>query len=243
MNIIDCFWELENIGKRTVLLDFANNDIIAASEIHEAVTGYEYLVAKVPCGNISCLLGLQHMGFKVIETQMTVSKRFKDFDFNDKYIRFFNKRLGYNRIEDEKGLKKVLESMTLDMFSTDRIYYDPEFGPKVGLHRYQNWIRSEFEKDSVLFELSIGNNDIGFGLVKCNNNNVHYLLGGIYEKYQNMGYGILTAANPFLYCRANKSEFKKVITAISSNNVQVMQCYNYLNFKIDHMSYVLVKHQ
>lgn len=68
MNVTDCFWELENIGKKTVQLDFVKNDVFVANEVHEAVAGYEYLVAKVPCGNASCLMDLQKMGFKVIET-------------------------------------------------------------------------------------------------------------------------------------------------------------------------------
>lgn len=78
MQVQDCPWEIENIGKRTVQLNYAKDDIYNSEEVCNAVKGYQYLVAKVPAGNISCLLGLQGDGFKMIETQITYSKRIKD---------------------------------------------------------------------------------------------------------------------------------------------------------------------
>ena len=75
MQVQDCFWEIENIGKRTVQLNYTIEDTYTSETVLKAMEGYQYIVAKVPCGNIECLLGLQNDGFNVIETQMSLSKK------------------------------------------------------------------------------------------------------------------------------------------------------------------------
>lgn len=242
MQIQDCPWEIENIGKRTVQLNYTKEDIYDSEKIRKAVEGYQYLVAKVPTGNISCLLGLQSDGFKMIETQLSLSKRIKDFNFNDHLVRLVSKDLSYEIIENEKGLNRVLQAMTPNMFSTDRIYLDPKFGPETGLHRYRNWTKTEFHRGSILAEWKVGEKHIGFSLRRIKDRVSYGLLGGVYEKYQDEGYGMLTAAGNCLFPKLMGYDMKISRTAISSNNMPVLNFYNYLQFKIDKMEYVLIKH-
>lgn len=242
MQVQDCPWEIENIGKKTVQLNYALKDIYNSEEVNGAIAGYQYVVAKVPCGNISCLLGLQQDGFRVMETQLSLSKKMKDFDFDDRLLRVFKGRLHYEIISNEDGLNRVLSRMTPNMFSTDRIYLDPEFGPEIGLRRYRNWTRTEFERGATVCEWNVDGEVIGYGLGKERNGTYYGLLGGVYEKYQDEGYGILTAAGNCLFPKMNGWNVRVCKTAISSNNMPVVDFYTHLNFRIYEMTYVLVKH-
>lgn len=243
MQVQDCPWEIENIGKKTVQLNYALKDIYNSEEVNGAIAGYQYVVAKVPCGNISCLLGLQNDGFRVMETQLSVSMKMKDFPFDDSLLNLFLPRLSYEVVKDENGLQRVLDRMTPNMFSTDRIYLDPKFGPEVGLNRYRNWTRTEFQHGASLSELKIDNESLGFCLLKMNGSTLHSLLVGVYEEYQGKGFGLLTPASSCLFPKMmGYNNIKKCKTAISSNNKPVVAVYNYLNFKIDDMEYVIVKH-
>ena len=242
MEIIDCFWEQANIGKKTIEFVFGADESYDSEKVKQMVTEYEYSVAKVHCGNISCLLGLQADGFILIETQIGLSKKIADFRFDDKMVRFVDKRVNYHTITNEKEMHSVLDSITENMFSTDRIYLDPSLGPKLSLRRYHNWIESEFRKGAILYESELKGERVGFGLFKLNDTTMNVLLGGIYERYQNNGIGILTACGPILFSKSHDLNPYQEITSVSSNNFPVLQFYNYLDFTISKMSYVLVKH-
>lgn len=243
MQTVDCPWEIANIGKRTLQFNYSFKDSYNTQEVRECLEGYKYVVAKVPCGNMNVFLGLQQDGFTVMETQMSLSKKIKDFNTNDRLLIPFRNRISYNLISSEDGLKEVLSRMTSGMFSTDRIYLDPYFGPEVGLHRYRNWVKSEFSRGSILFEFSVDGNAVGFGLRRMEGDTSYGLLGGVYEQYQREGYGILTAANNCLFSTAmGFNDIKQCKTAISSNNKPMLDFYNYLQFKIYKIEYVLVKH-
>lgn len=243
MKVVDCYWELDNIQKSTVELSFNLTDRFNELEVKNNMEGYQYVVAKVECGNIDCLYGLQNMGFTLMETQIGYSLKYKDFRFEDRLLKLISKKLQFTTINDEVGLNRVLDSMTENMFTTDRVYLDPQLGPALGLHRYRNWVTSEYNRGTTLIEACIEDVPIGFSLFKIKDGICHGLLGGLYEKFQDAGYGLLTTAFGFMYCRENNIKIKRGKTACSSNNLPILQFYNYLNFKIDSLHYVLVKHQ
>lgn len=244
MQIQDCPWEIENIGKRTVQLNYTKDDIYNQEEVCKAVKGYQYLVAKVPADNISCLLGLQGDGFKMIETQITYSKRIKDFDFNDRLLRMFKGKVSFKQAKNTEQLISILERMTPNMFSTDRIHLDPTFGPEVGLHRYRNWMTNEFKRGTILYEFIFEGKPVGFSTSKINGTINHVPLGGIYQEYQNMGLGIIAASSTVLFpTEMGYKDVKSCRFAVSSNNMPMIRCYNYFNYRVDELEYVLVKHK
>ena len=243
MKVTDCNWEVINIGKQTIEISLDADEVLNPGMLKDIVKNYEYIVIKVPCGNVKSLLQLQDEGYKVIETQISLSKHYKDFDFQDKLLSLIRNEISFSTVNSHVHLEKVLSSITSNMFITDRVFYDSKLGPELSVNRYRNWIRSEFERESILYEIKYKNNPIGFTLLRFEQKYFHALLGGVYEKYQGEGLGILTIASGFLYCEENNIEVKKEYTAISSNNVPVMRLYNYFDFKIDKMQYVLIKHQ
>lgn len=243
MNFTNCTWEIDNIGKKTLEVSFGINDSIDKTSFLDIISDFQYIVAKVRCGNTNVLQELQGMGFMIIETQLCYSKKYSDFNFEDLFLKRLIGKLEFEVINNEKGLNKVLSSLTENMFTTDRVYLDPKLGPELGLLRYRNWISSEFRRGTLLFETYFEDQAIAFALERMDNKICHGLLGGIYEGFQEQGLGILTPSMPFLYCKSKGIEMKKMQTACSSNNFPVVQFYNYLNFKLDSMYYVLIKHQ
>lgn len=243
MKITDCFWEQTNIGKRTVEITIEKGDVFSANVINDLIGKYEYAVIKVPMKMEDFNFGLSAMGFTIIENQIHVSKKYKDFDFNAPYISVFYSDIEFEEVTTSEQLEEIICQMTPDMFSTDRIVLDAQFGTSIGMRRYQNWMKTEHETNrSRLCKILYRGEHIGFFMFRIKQGAVDGLLGGIYKKYQDCGMGILTPTSPFLYAKKRNIQFKKMITSISSNNMPVIQLYNFLNFKIDNMTYVFVKH-
>lgn len=244
MKWVDCIWEIESIGKRTCEITYDGNDDFNISVLKNLIQDFEYIVVKVPVNNSLINMELADMGFSFIETQMNISKRYKDFPFDDRLVKQIYPKAFSRKIEKQQELDDIIKRMTPNMFSTDRIYLDPYFSKGKSCVRYQNWIRSEFEKDtSIITKIIYEGKNVGFGMGRQTEDGTNYgLLGGIYEEYQSEGLGLMTTSIGFIDAHKENKPFKVMRTSISSNNVPVLQFYNYLNFKIDRMVYVFVKH-
>lgn len=243
MEYKDCIWEIDNLDKRTIELSFSKDDLFKDVFSSSLYKDYEYIVSKVPSGNIDCLLGLQNEGFKIIELQINNSKKTAEFDYNHRLLRSIAKSIFFKPATTDSDLCNILNKMTPNMFSTDRVYLDPDLGPEKGLRRYKNWLTTEFHRGGVVYEFGTNDQIKGFALLSIENELCHYILGGVYEEFQNTGEGVLTAVNPFYYFMRYNIKVKKVYGGLSSNNFPMEQIYNFLNYKVDSLTYVLVKHQ
>ena len=243
MKFVDCTWEIENIGKRTCEICYEDKEVFNEELLKEKSNAFDYVVVKVPMNNSNINIGLSKMGFAMIETQLNISKKYKDFNFDDRLV-----KLLYNHVSDcivtaEDDLNRILMKMTPDMFSTDRIYLDPHFSHDCSCRRYANWMKSEFRENRAIIKIIMYDGiEIGFGMSRGKGGISYGLLGGIYEGVQAEGYGFLTACAGFITAHKSNNPFIKTYTSISSNNLPMLQIYNYLNFKIDSMMYVFVKH-
>lgn len=242
MNIVDCFWELDNIGKSTAELSILPGEVPDEKQLAKVCNNFEYVVAKVPMRNIDFNYVLSKMGFVLMEVQMNVSMEVAKFDY--KLVQDFIGKVNYRDVTTKVDVEKVLEMMTPDMFSTDRVTLDRSFGPSLGLRRYRNWIKTELEnKKSSLVTVRYDNSDIGFMLYRIEGTNFHLLLNGLYKEWQGHHLGVITSSSPLLYIRQNKlNDIDKSLTSISSNNIPVVKLYNRLGFILDSETYVFVKH-
>ena len=244
MDVIDCYWEIENLNKRTVEIEISPSDTITQDGIENIIRNYEYIVVKVPVNRVDINFILSKQGFSMIESQLTISKNYKDFDFGDKYISYIYNDVDFEDICESNAFDKMLNSITPNMFSTDRIFLDPEYGPDISCNRYKNWLKTSFQKNECKFyEYSYKGNRVGFTMYKEDNGIWKGILGGIYEEFQNEGLGILTASSFFLYAKMKDIKMKKLIGAISSNNVPMVSIYNHLDFRLLSNNYVFIKHQ
>ncbi len=244
MKVIDCYWELSNLSEKVVEIIIEKNDVPNLEKLNEIVSKYQYAVVKVPMNMPMFNIGLASSGFFLIETQLNISKRYKDFNFEDKLIRKIYPHIHSEIVNSYEALDDLLSKITPDMYSTDRIYLDPHFDHSKSSQRYINWIRTEFENNKgIVTKTFYDDKNVGFSLYRLNEQGViHGLLGGVFEEYQDSGLGLMTASAKFIVAHKDNNPFKVIHTTISSNNVPMMQFYNYLHFKVDSMTYVFVKH-
>lgn len=244
MKVIDCYWELENLGKKVAEVVIESHDAFDKTEFLRINDNYQYVAVKVPMNMLSFNFALTDMGYTMIETQINLSKRYKDFDFNDRLVKHVYPHVNTERIKSKEELEDIISQITPDMFSTDRIYLDPNFPHEASSKRYINWMRTDYEKgNAVIVKTFYDDINVGFGFDHIDEDGTkHGVLGGIFEKYQDMGLGIMTAGLPFMMAKKRDSPLTVFRTSISSNNPHVWQFYNYLGFKIDKMTYVFVKH-
>lgn len=243
MKVIDCYWEFNNLGKKTAEIQIDKGDEFDGNVVKQVNQTYQYVVVKVPMNMPTMNFSLTAMGFTLIETQINISKRYKDFNFDDRLVRTVYNHVNTKSIESKGELDEIIAQITPDMFSTDRIYLDPNFTREMSSKRYINWLRSDYEQGKAyIVKTYYDDINVGFGFDHIEDGVKHGVLGGIYEKYQDMGLGIMTAALPFIMAKKRNSPLTVFKTAVSSNNPSVWQFYNYLGFKIDKMTYVFVKH-
>lgn len=241
MKIIDCYWEKDNINRNVVEIILEKSDSISSLDfVDDLEKKYDYLVIKVETNDADKYYKLQSLGYTFIESQFSISKKIDQFDLDDKLIRRILKYSSVQMITSEYELNKLLSIITEDMFSTDRIYIDKNFGPQWSLNRYKNWIKTEYQRKTNLCWMIFNNEIVGFRLYKVVGGVYHGLLGGIFKEYQGLGIGLLTAFGGYL-CALDNPEINKIETKISSNNTDVIKLYNYLNFRIDNIHNVFVK--
>ena len=66
-------------------------------------------------------------------------------------------------------------------------------------------------------------------------------LGGLFDDVNIPGLGLLTSVAPLLYTNA-KYGATRFVPDISTNNISVLNLYDYFHFKVESLTYVFVKH-
>ncbi len=234
MKVIDAFWEKRNLDMNVAEIDFAEND----KEYDKSVEGnYQYIVAKVPKGNIYICNILESNGYKFIEAQLELTRKISDVD---KYMGSYNNfiaKFSYKIIVKDEDLLKLIEKINENMFISDRISLDENFGREVSCRRYRNWIKDEFLKtNSIVVEVMNDNKSIGFFLVRKRENYcATSLLGGIFDEYRNSGLGIVMESMVVKFCK--NSSIKRLETNVSSNNINAINMHLAFGSKIRNIKY------
>ena len=241
MKIVDCFWEIANLGKKTVELTIERADDCHLDTINDCCETYDYVVVKVPMMMMDYNVLLSQLGFVMSEVQLHMTIRPSGFDVDG--IRPWCDGVAFKPVSPDH-VEDVCARITPDMFSTDRISLDHHFGPKVGMRRYQNWIRTAVQdKHTDLVTVIYQGTEVGFMLFRIDDGVFYLLLNGLYKEWQGKRLGIITPASPLLYLHARKINVETVDTHISSNNVPVVKLYDRLGYSFSSMTYVYVKHK
>ena len=179
MRVVDCCWEQQNIGRRTIEVIIEDTDCFEKERIEQHIHSYEYAVVKVPMNMPAFNMGLATLGFTCIESQMNVGIAFKDFIFSK--VAHLYDDTSYEIVNDKVGFQSVVSHIQPGMFSTDRISIDPVFGEKIGCQRYINWLTTEYNgKKSQLVKVIYKNEHVGFLLVRIEEDTIDLLLNGLY---------------------------------------------------------------
>lgn len=240
MKIIDCPWELANLNCRVAEISVSAEEVINPAAIRDLESKYDYLVLKIQAGKMTNNIIASELGFALAETQMALIKAKRDWDFEaDQLTKRLLKQLSVERIETEKDFEELMSSITEDMYSTDRIYLDPEFGPKYSVRRYKNWTRTEWERGALLYKHFFRGRYVGYSLCKKQGDELVCLLAGCFEQYQKTGIGLWIPLVPELL---PNMEYTKYTTHVSTNNIPVWQMYNHQKYVVGGFDYVFVKH-
>lgn len=239
MQIVECPWELDNLGCRVAEISVNVNEIIDEDAIIALEQNHDYLVLKLESGNMRQTMAATRMGYAMVETQLSIQMAKKDWNMNSRLTQMIISQTEVEPITTKEELEDLLEKITDHMFSTDRIYLDPEFGPVYSARRYKNWTRTEFNKGALLYKHYFRGKYVGFSLCKKDGENLHCLLAGNFEQYQKTGIGYWIPLTPLLY---KDVDYKLYTTRISTNNFPVWQMYNWQNYTVTKFDYVFVKH-
>ena len=240
MNIIDCPWELANLDCRVAEISVKAGETIDKLQVKELESKYDYLVMKIQSGSMRNTIIAAELGFVLAETQLEIVKQKQDWHFDeDLFTARMMKQLSVERITTEDDFMELMSKITRDMYSTDRIYLDPKFGPKYSERRYKNWTRSEWERGALLYKHFFRGKYVGYSLCKQHGDELSCLLAGCFEEYQNTGIGLWIPLIPELY---PNMEYKRYSTHISTNNFPVWQMYNRQKYEVNGFDYVFVKH-
>ena len=242
MKKIEAIWEIENIGSNTLEFVVEKGDKCDISVFENISKEYDYIVVKVPTNMTDFNWALGKLGFTMIETQLMLSKDIKDLDLNDRYIRRLLPKVTYRVVETEEEINNLLDRITPSMFITDRIALDSNYGSEIGCRRYKNYIKNSFLKHSLeIIGVYFNNSLVGFDMHHIEEKFCYGKLGGIFSDVKIPGLGFLTCCAPLLFAN-EKYGVTTFYPEISTNNLPVLNLYDYFHFNIMKITYVFVKH-
>lgn len=245
MKIIKATWENRNLGCDAYEVTIERKDLKNFPEVLNELKQQDfsgaYVTVKMPVGNLEALHALEDEGFRFMETQYHLKKDLSNYETPEILKPYV---CHVERVEVEKTKEKwqeIVDMITPEMFTTDRIYLDPLLPYGTSCTRYKNWMMDLVEKPDVRLFVSIEENSIiGYSLEVWDENKkvIDAVLGGIFEKYQKEGYALSVWDNGLCYY---KRFADSVETDISSNNQSVLDVYMFFGYKITKQTYVLRK--
>jgi hypothetical protein len=240
MKIIDAPWEEKSIGLKTVEIIFENS---SEQLPYDEINGYQHIVAKALSTEIKTVHMLEQNGFEFIESQLTISKAIKGIKF-DPFIERIAGAYELKMIESDDEMQIILNAIGNGLFNTDRIYLDPAFGKELAIKRYKNWadfIFQDKENQRVLMIINKKNKvNVGFICLKtADQANCEIPLAGIFEEHKKLNIGFLVIYYPLLFALNNG--FKYCRTAISLNNIKIVNLYSFFGYQINKTYSVLRK--
>ena len=246
MKIIKATWENRNLGRDAYEITLDRKDLkdfdAVLKEIHAQDFAGAYVVVKMPVGDLKALHALEDDGFRFMETQFHIERRLENYAPPEMLKLYQNDLIREEIPKIRSEWEKIVNLITSDMFTTDRIYLDPYLKQEMSSIRYKNWIMDLVDDAKAhLFVFKKGNNIIGYSadILDIDRRSVYGLLGGVFSSYQDKGLGLLLWDTSIQ--SSIKSGMKKMETAISSNNNAVLRLYMLFGYIIKKQTYVLRK--
>lgn len=240
MRIVDCFWEKDNLGLPTCEITVFPDDSLSETALSDLEQEYQYVVVKIPVGNVFFHQQLTKRGYYFLESQLSVRLRLPIGRGMGKMAEKYMGRVVLKKFETAKERDDIIGLIGDDTFETDRIALDPHFGQITANKRYKNWILSTFNVPGYeLYQITIREKSVGFAYFYTKEGKTDYLLAGLFPEYKFSGLGILVPLSAIVY--AKDKGLNKVSTSISSNNFNVVRCYLECGFEIEKINYVFAK--
>lgn len=241
MKIKETPWESRNLGvESSIELYFEGNDLVEELNSDVLNNGRSYQVAHVPVGNIDVVNKLLRYGFSFAETKIELTADLKNLVLPSKFERF-SEGLEYHTATNEE-VDQIKAAMIGGVFSTDKVALDPYFNAGIAGQRYVYWTEDTV-RAGVGFLYTVSRNDepIGFFVLKKSSERLgDSFLAALFDKDKDSGLGFSVLYYPLV--EAKRMGLKKMITGVSSNNLDSLKMHLALGYQIKAMDYTLVKH-
>ena len=88
MEIVEAVWEKRNLDKKVVEIDMQSEDFSDfLFQVEDLEFNYEYIVVKIPAGNLNLLFDLQTMGYFFAEALIRCRINVNEFELTPLYQR------------------------------------------------------------------------------------------------------------------------------------------------------------
>lgn len=239
MEIINTVWEKRNLGCDSVEIRCTQEDEELDAESILALK-QPYQVIKIPCSKTGLLLQAQSLGFMMIECQIIYKTNIKDYHFPQKYERLL-KDVSYHRATQEEIDDTLRRVRSGKIFTRDRIALDSHFSLAIAGKRYANWMQDLLDKEYIMYMRTYRGNAFGWIIMKVLEDGTGDLvLEADFQEKSWCGMGISGA---YLNIKIAKDEgAKRIIGAVSTNNLRNVKINVEIGSNINRIDYVLVKH-
>ena len=199
-----------------------------------------YVYTKIPIEELSKISYLEKFGFRFVECQFELFRRFSNlYD-----IETYGNDMEVSVVDNEKDLEEV-KSISDEIFAkVDRINVDKKLPTNIGKKRYRLYLDNSFKQPNQIIYKSVDKNTnkiMGFGsfLFKDDKSALH-LIGGSRPEYQGTSTNYI--GDCITYNKFISEGRKNVTTHISAGNLKIV---NYLlkgfDFKVKKTFIVLRK--
>jgi len=200
---------------------------------------FQYLVVKIPPSRTDLIFKVHELGLVFVELITRAHYAGQPPVLSD-----LQKRIRHAvcwGVMTNENRKKLFAEISQGLFKTDRIAIDPSFGITHSSNRYLGWISDELISGANLFEITKGDELIGFFMMKrVNLDSYEAILAGLLEKYQKSGLGFIL--NHLEIEATINLGANSVYSTFSSNNRGAIAIHMAMGYTVDHQSYVYVKH-
>ncbi len=243
MEVIDAFWEKENLGRTAFEILVSNNDSFENfAEIEKSLIrdkAAQYLVVKVAANQQQFLFNLEKLGYHFVECAFTLALRKRNY-VCPKHVARFDSDVTVKELHGEV-LGKVFAEIDRGMFQTDRISVDPNFSQKLAANRYNNWIKNTLLGNGRCFEVYLKGAPLGFFILKeLNSKKAQGILTGLYESYATSGFGTLIMKK--LKDTVWELGYQHYVAQVVSNNMNALRSNLIFGSEIESLTHNYVKH-
>ena len=241
MNVIDAWWDTRNLGIPCAEVNINREDRPSVcDDLLQGINGFEYITVKVPAGRIDIVSRLEREGFSFVECLIELDHDLQKIElpsFTARFDRVMSRELVAEGCEDE-----VYDEIRRGLFSTDRVYLDPQFSSMIAAERYVNWLKDEVKRGSELYHVLYKDQRIGFFVYKEKADGAAYpFLASLYRDFFSSGLGINVVVEPMKLARERGCS--RIDTFISSNNPPILRIHERLGFRVQDIFYVMTAHR
>lgn len=239
MEIIDAFWEKNNLGVSCIECHLNEKD--RSEDISKKINNLpcDYAILKIPNTQFESIRIAQNMGYNFVETIFNITHDLKPLSLNNIQLRY-SESVTYHEM-NLSDLDELYKELRKDIFKTDRIAIDPRFSKEMASNRYVNWIQTELSQNSKSYVARYKDKNIGFFTMKDTGNKIMFpFLTGLYKEFEKSPLGFTIILK--ILEEAKKQGGKKISSYVSSNNLTVLKVNIDLGFKISGIKYTFVKH-